>query len=163
MTNADTKTSVATFAAGCFWSVEETFRQVKGVVDVVVGYTGGTTLHPTYEQVCTGTTGHAEAVRVSYNPLVVSYQELLWVFFEHHTPTTKNRQGPDIGHQYRSAIFYHTDSERQKAEKIITELTNKKRFSGRMVTELVPAEVFWRAEEYHQHYLQKHSLAVCPA
>lgn len=142
----------ATFAAGCFWGVEAAFRRLPGVTDVVVGYTGGTVENPTYEMVCTGKTGHAEAVRVTYDPSKVSYEELLSFFFSIHDPTTKNRQGPDVGSQYRSAIFYHTPEQEKAARAFI---------KGKIVTEVVPAGPFYKAEEYHQRYHQKHG-GSCP-
>ena len=151
----------ATFAAGCFWGVEPAFRQIKGVLDVQVGYTGGTTSHPTYEQVCSHTTGHAEAVEVIYDPSVVSYERLLDVFWTIHNPTTPNRQGPDVGSQYRSAIFYHSDAQRQAAEHSKAALEQSHRFKQPIVTEITPAPAFWRAEEYHQRYHEKHG-GVCP-
>jgi peptide-methionine (S)-S-oxide reductase len=151
----------ATFAAGCFWGVEAAFRQVPGVVDTAVGYTGGSVPNPTYEDVCTDRTGHAEAVRVEFDPARVSYDRLLEVFWENHDPTTKNRQGPDMGTQYRSAIFFH-DAEQEKAA---SESRNRLEKSGRyrrpVVTEIVPAKEFWQAEEYHQRYLEKRGLAHC--
>ena len=151
----------ATFGAGCFWGVEETFRRVEGVTDVAVGYSGGHLKDPTYEQVCTDRTGHAEVVQVEYDPARVSYDELLSVFWECHDPTTRNRQGPDIGTQYRSVIFYHDEAQKAAA------LASKERLeaSGRhrrpVVTEIVPAAPFYRAEEYHQRYLEKHWGAGC--
>lgn len=145
----------ATFAAGCFWGVERAFRQVPGVVEVVSGYTGGHTSNPTYEQVCTGSTGHAEAVLVTYNPAIVSYETLLHVFWSIHDPTQLNRQGPDIGTQYRSAIFYHDEEQRTRAESSMRELEESGRLRSAVVTELTLAGPFWRAEEYHQRYLDK--------
>jgi peptide-methionine (S)-S-oxide reductase len=151
----------ATFAAGCFWHVEAMFRRVPGVVDTRVGYTGGSRANPTYRQVCTGTTGHAEAVRVIFDPARVGYEELLRVFWEGHDPTTRNRQGPDVGSQYRSAIFYHTDEQRLRAERSRDLLQTSGRYVGRpIVTEIIPAGTFWEAEEYHQRYFEKHG-AVC--
>jgi peptide-methionine (S)-S-oxide reductase len=151
----------ATFAAGCFWGVEAAFRQVPGVVDTAVGYTGGSLPNPTYEDVCTDRTGHAEAVRVEFDPSRVSYGELLDVFWGNHDPTTKNRQGPDVGTQYRSAIFFH-DAEQ---EKVASESRNRQEKSGKfrrpIVTEIVPEKEFWRAEDYHQRYLEKRGLAHC--
>jgi peptide-methionine (S)-S-oxide reductase len=151
----------ATFAAGCFWGVEAAFRQVPGVVDTAVGYTGGSLPNPTYEDVCTDRTGHAEAVQVEFDPSRVSYGELLDVFWGNHDPTTKNRQGPDVGTQYRSAIFFH-DAEQ---EKVASESRNRQEKSGKfrrpIVTEIVPEMEFWRAEDYHQRYLEKRGLAHC--
>jgi peptide-methionine (S)-S-oxide reductase len=151
----------STFAAGCFWGVEAAFRQAKGVKSTAVGYTGGQTADPTYEQVCTGRTGHAEAVQVEFDPHETSYDELLEVFWQNHDPTQLNRQGPDVGSQYRTAIFYHTPEQQSAA------LASKERLqaSGKqrraIVTEIVPAAEFYRAEEYHQQYLEKRGLAHC--
>lgn len=155
----DANTARATFAAGCFWGVESTFRAVPGVLDVAVGYTGGRTEHPSYEQVCTGRTGHAEAVDVTYDPSRVSYEDLLAVFFENHDPTTPNRQGPDVGEQYRSAIFVHSPEQEKAARDRIAALTAEKRFRRPIVTEIAPAGPFWRAEEYHQRYFEKRGIA----
>ncbi|HMC43580.1 MAG TPA: peptide-methionine (S)-S-oxide reductase MsrA [Acidimicrobiales bacterium] len=149
----------ATFAAGCFWGVEDTFRQVPGVLDVTVGYTGGSTEHPTYEQVCSHRTGHAEAVLVAFDPAKVSYDELLDVFWPMHDPTTLNRQGPDVGSQYRSAIFVH-DEAQEKAAHASREHAQP-RFRRPIVTEITPASTFWPAEEYHQRYFAKHGIAGC--
>lgn len=151
----------ATFAAGCFWGVEEAFRQVEGVVSTAVGYEGGSTPNPTYEDVCTDRTGHAEAVEVDYDPARVSYENLLDVFWQIHDPTTLNRQGPDVGTQYRSAIFYHTPE--QRAAAIASKERQGKRGQDRrpIVTAIVPASTFYRAEEYHQRYLEKRGEASC--
>ncbi|MGB9587454.1 MAG: peptide-methionine (S)-S-oxide reductase MsrA [Armatimonadota bacterium] len=151
----------ATFAAGCFWGVEAAFRKVKGVVRTEVGYTGGITENPTYEDVCTGKTGHAEAVQVEYDPSEVSYEELLDVFWSIHDPTTRNQQGVDIGSQYRSAIFYHTAEQRHLAVESKKRLQESGKFDRPIVTEIVPASTFWRAEEYHQCYLEKKGLGKC--
>jgi len=151
----------ATFAAGCFWGVEAAFRQVKGVVNTAVGYTGGRTEHPTYEQVCTHTTGHAEAVQVEYDPAQVSYEQLLDVFWTIHDPTTKDRQGPDVGSQYRSAVFTHTPQQQAAAEAFKATLERNKRFARPIVTEVTPAAAFWRAEDYHQRYAEKHGGVQC--
>ena len=151
----------ATFAAGCFWGVEATFRALPGVTSTRVGYTGGLTQEPTYKQVCTGTTGHAEAVEVTYDPAQVSYDDLLKVFWENHDPTTLNRQGPDFGTQYRSAIFYHDEQQRDVAHRSRQEQEKSGRFSRPIVTEIVPATTFWEAEDYHQQYLEKRGLASC--
>jgi peptide-methionine (S)-S-oxide reductase len=151
----------AAFAAGCFWGVEAAFRQVPGVVETQVGYTGGHMDHPTYEQVCTDRTGHAEAVEVTYDPDRVSYQDLLRVFWEIHDPTTPNRQGPDVGSQYRSAIFFHGGEQKRMAEASRAALDRSGRFRRPIVTEVLPAQTFWRAEEYHQRYLEKHGRASC--
>ncbi len=156
------KTERATFAAGCFWGVEEVFRQVPGVVDTEVGYTGGTTDDPTYKDVCSDTTGHAEAVQVEYDPEKVSYDELLDVFFANHDPTTPNRQGPDVGSQYRSAIFVHDEDQEQAALAAKRRLEEEGRFSRPVVTQIVPATAFWPAEEHHQRYFQKRGIpATC--
>ncbi len=147
--------ATATFAAGCFWGIERSFRQVKGVTDAEVGYTGGSTKNPTYEDVCTGRTGHAEAVRVEFDPAQVSYEELLDVFWRIHDPTQLNRQGPDIGSQYRSAIFFHDGEQEQAAQASKKKLEQSGAASRPIVTEIVPAATFWRAEDYHQRYLDK--------
>ncbi len=149
-------TATAIVAGGCFWGVEHLMRQLKGVISTDVGYTGGTTANPTYRQVCTGTTGHAEAVRVVFDPAVVSYQDLLRYFFRLHDPTTRNRQHNDRGTQYRSAIFYLDDHQREVAEKVRAEVDRSGRWNHRVVTEIVPASTFWKAEAYHQDYLEKH-------
>lgn len=156
---AQTKTEKATFAAGCFWGVEAEFRRIKGVVATSVGYCGGNAKNSSYEEVCTGRTGHAESVQVEYDPSKVSYEGLLKVFWKIHDPTTLNRQGPDIGTQYRSAIFYHNEEQKQAAIKSKEEL--QKKYKDKIVTEIVRAAPFNRAEEYHQRYLEKRGLAVC--
>ncbi|MFP4546229.1 MAG: peptide-methionine (S)-S-oxide reductase MsrA [Methanomassiliicoccales archaeon] len=144
---------VATFGAGCFWGVESTFRRVKGVLATEVGYMGGTMENPTYRDVCTGMTGHAEVVQVTYDPGKVSYDDLLEVFWRAHDPTTKDRQGPDVGTQYRSVIFYHDEDQRERAERSKREV--QERLRGRVVTTIEPASTLWRAEEYHQRYFEK--------
>jgi peptide-methionine (S)-S-oxide reductase len=149
----------ATFAAGCFWQVEADFRQVEGVTRTTAGYMGGTLDRPTYEDVCTDRTGHAEAVEVEFDPQKVSYEQLLEVFWAGHDPTQLNRQGPDIGTQYRSAIFVH-DQEQERAARASKERAQE-RFDRRVVTEIVPAATFWPAEDYHQRYLEKRGLASC--
>jgi len=149
----------ATFAAGCFWQIEVEFRNTEGVTDAIVGYTGGDVSDPSYEQVCTGSTGHAEACEVRFDPDLVSYEQLLAVFWRIHDPTQLNRQGPDIGSQYRSAIFFH--SPEQESEAIASREQAQKRFPGPIVTEIVPATHFWPAEEYHQRYLEKRGVASC--
>jgi peptide-methionine (S)-S-oxide reductase len=146
---------VATFAAGCFWGVEETFRKVKGVKYTQVGYTGGDFADPTYKDVCGGQTGHAEAVEVIFDPTVVSYDKLLDLFWAMHDPTTPNRQGPDVGSQYRSAIFYHTDKQENAALAAKINLQKSGQYKKGIVTEIVPAGRFYRAEEYHQQYIEK--------
>ncbi len=151
----------ATFGAGCFWGVEATFRQTPGVLSTQVGYMGGKTDHPTYEDVCSDETGHAEVVEVTYDPAIVSYNTLLDIFWQNHNPTTLNRQGPDIGTQYRSAIFYHNPEQQQLAEASKKKWDSSGTFSRPIVTEITPAGSFWRAEEYHQQYLEKRGLASC--
>ena len=151
----------ATFAAGCFWGVEAAFRQVAGVKSTAVGYTGGHTENPTYEQVCTDRTGHAEAVEVEYDPAQVSYDQLLAVFWTNHDPTQLNRQGPDPGSQYRSAIFYHTAEQHAAADASQQQLAESGKFARPIVTQIVPAAEFYRAEEYHQQYLEKSGQASC--
>jgi peptide-methionine (S)-S-oxide reductase len=145
----------ATFAAGCFWGVEEAFRQVKGVVSTAVGYTGGSFNNPRYEDVCSGKTGHAEAMEIEYDPSRVSYDELLTVFWENHDPTTLNRQGPDIGTQYRSAIFFHTPEQKAAAIASKENLQKSGRYKNPISTEITPASQFYRAEDYHQQYVEK--------
>jgi peptide-methionine (S)-S-oxide reductase len=151
----------ATFAAGCFWGVEETFRPVKGVHSTRVGYSGGTLPNPTYQDVCTDRTGHAEAVEVEFDPAEVSYRDLLKVFWEMHDPTTLNRQGPDAGSQYRSAIFFHTPEQEAAARVSKEELERSGRHRRPIVTEILPAAEFWPAEEYHQCYLAKRGQTHC--
>ena len=151
----------ATFGAGCFWGIEAAFRNVKGVKTTAVGYSGGTLKNPTYEDVCTGLTGHAEVVQVSYDQAEVSYQELLDVFWEIHDPTTLNRQGPDVGTQYRSAIFFHTPEQEAAARASKENLEASRRYQRPVVTEITPASEFYRAEEYHQQYLEKRGQAHC--
>jgi peptide-methionine (S)-S-oxide reductase len=153
--------ATATFGAGCFWGIEEAFRRVPGVLDTAVGYMGGHLANPTYEDVCTDQTGHAEVVQVTYDPQRVSYPQLLDVFFQVHDPTTPNRQGPDVGSQYRSAVFTHDDAQRAAAEAAIQALDARGRFRRPIVTQVVPAGDFWRAEEYHQRYLQKRGRSSC--
>lgn len=151
----------ATFGAGCFWGVEAAFRQVAGVTATAVGYLGGTMQNPTYKDVCTGRTGHAEVVEVTYDPARVSYEDLLDVFWTNHNPTTLNRQGPDVGTQYRSAIFYRSDAQRDAAIASKGALEKSGKFKQPVVTEITPATAFYVAEEYHQQYLQKRGLASC--
>jgi len=148
-----------TFAAGCFWGVEEAFRQVKGVVSTAVGYTGGSFKDPTYKDVCSGKTGHAEAVEIEYDPSRVSYEELLSVFWENHDPTTLNRQGPDIGAQYRSAIYVHTPEQKAAAIASKVNLQKSGRYKNPISTEITPASQFYRAEDYHQQYVEKRGSA----
>jgi peptide-methionine (S)-S-oxide reductase len=151
----------ATFGAGCFWGVETAFRRVPGVLDTAAGYMGGTSDSPTYRDVCTGTTGHAEVVEVIFDPARVSYERLLDVFFTIHDPTTPGRQGVDIGTQYRSAIFYHTAEQKAAVESFRERVDKSGRFRRPVVTEIVPARTFWRAEEYHQRYHEKHGGSGC--
>ena len=151
----------ATFGAGCFWGVEETFRQVPGVVETTVGYLGGHTKNPTYQDVCTDETGHAEVVQVKYDPAKVSYDQLLDVFWSNHDPTTLNRQGPDWGKQYRSAIFFHTPEQEREARASKDKMQASGRFRRPIVTEITPASTFYPAEEYHQKYLAKRGLSHC--
>lgn len=154
-------TETATFAAGCFWGIEQRFRQVPGVLDVIVGYTGGSVKNPTYQMVCSHSTGHAEAVQISFDPAQVSYEELLNVFWNCHTPTQLNRQGPDIGTQYRSAIFYHTETQKKLAESTKLALDKSGKFHTPIVTQIAPSEIFYKAEEYHQRYFEKHGGGHC--
>jgi peptide-methionine (S)-S-oxide reductase len=153
----------ASFAAGCFWGVEAALQQIRGVVATTAGYCGGTTENPTYQEVCSGTTGHAETVLVEFDPAQVSYDELLVVFWNSHDPTQLNRQGPDMGTQYRSAIFYHSPGQQAAALASKEKLAGSSRFQRPIVTEIVAASTFYPAEEYHQHYLQKRGLASCHA
>jgi peptide-methionine (S)-S-oxide reductase len=152
---------LATFGAGCFWGVEATFRAQAGVLDAAVGYEGGTLVNPTYHDVCNGDTGHAEVVQVTYDPATITYERLLEVFFANHDPTTLNRQGPDAGTQYRSVIFTHSPQQRTAATSAIAALETAKRFRRPIVTAIVPAQTFNRAEEYHQRYLEKQGLKHC--
>jgi peptide-methionine (S)-S-oxide reductase len=155
------KTELATFAAGCFWGVEATYRQVEGVLKTQVGFTGGRTKNPTYKDVCTKDTGHAEAIQLSYDPSRVSYEQLTEIFFKMHDPTQKNRQGPDVGSQYRSAIFYHSEEQKAVAEGLKEKLQREKYKSRPIVTEIVPATEFYEAEEYHQQYFEKFGMHPC--
>jgi len=157
-TNATT-TQVATFAAGCFWGVEAAFRAIPGVLDVAVGYEGGHTEQPTYRDVCTDRTGHAEVVQVTFDPARVGYERLLEEFWSLHDPTTVNRQGPDVGTQYRSAIFYHSDEQRTQAEAAKAREDGSGRHRRPIATQIVPAQPFYRAEEYHQRYFEKNGIA----
>jgi peptide-methionine (S)-S-oxide reductase len=152
-------TEKATFGAGCFWGVEEIFRKLKGVTSTAVGYAGGTKENPTYEDVCSDETGHAEVVQVEFDPSQVSYDDLLDIFWLNHNPTTLNRQGPDIGTQYRSAIFYHSPEQKAAAEKSKIDMSG--RLNRPVVTQIEPAGKFWRAEEYHQRYLEKRGQSHC--
>lgn len=149
----------ATLGAGCFWGVEATYRRLAGVKSTAVGYMGGKLKNPTYKDVCTDSTGHAEVLEVTFDPEVISYHDILEVFWDNHNPTTLNRQGPDVGTQYRSAIFYHTPE--QEAEARASRDAAQARFPRPIVTEITPATDFWRAEEYHQQYLEKRGLSQC--
>ncbi|UCC23764.1 MAG: peptide-methionine (S)-S-oxide reductase MsrA [Planctomycetota bacterium] len=157
--NADSRIEKATFAAGCFWGVEAAFSKLNGVKSTTVGYTGGHLQNPTYQQVCSHKTGHAEAVLITYDPNIVSYEKLLEVFWVVHDPTALNRQGPDVGSQYRSAIFYHNQDQRIAAEN--SKQNAQTRFTKPIVTEITPATEFYKAEEYHQRYLEKKGLNSC--
>lgn len=154
---------LATFAAGCFWGVEVLFRQVKGVISTQVGYTGGSYQNPTYQDVCSGKTGHAEAIQIEFDPSVASYEDLLMIFWSNHNPTTINQQGPDIGEQYRSAVFFHNPEQEKTANELKEKLQNNaiKQFGNKIVTQIVPASKFFKAEEYHQLYLEKNGYAQC--
>jgi peptide-methionine (S)-S-oxide reductase len=151
----------ATFGAGCFWGVEARFRQVPGVLDTAVGFMGGSKDNPSYQEVCTDRTGHAEVVQVTFDPATVTYVQLLKVFWEVHDPTQLNRQGPDVGTQYRSAIFFHNEQQKTAAEAALRELEASGAYTEPIATEIVPAGTFWRAEEYHQRYLEKRGLGRC--
>lgn len=151
----------ATFAAGCFWGVEATFRQLPGVLSTRVGYTGGQLPNPTYKDVCTDRTGHAEAVEVDYDPAKISYEQLLSIFWDNHDPTQLNRQGPDWGTQYRSAIFFHTPEQESAANSSKQALEKSGRWAKKIVTQIVPAKTFYEAEDYHQQYLEKRGMASC--
>lgn len=159
--NLPSMQDIATFAAGCFWGVEETFLQTPGVLTTEVGYAGGTVKDPTYDMVCTGSTGHAEAVQVTFDPEKVSFEDLLKIFFENHDPTTKNRQGPDVGDQYRSAIFFHTADQEIAAKNTMSTLDQSGKFKRSIVTQVSPFTNFYPAEEYHQQYLRKNGLGSC--
>ncbi len=151
----------AIFAAGCFWGVEDAFRLTNGVLETEVGYTGGNKENPTYEEVCTGKTHHAEAVRVVFDPQIISFEDLVRKFFTIHNPTTLNSQGPDHGSQYRSAIFYKDDSQKEVSERVKIELEKNHAWPGPIVTEITPAQTFYKAEEYHQKYFLKNGGGVC--
>ena len=153
--------ALAIFAAGCFWGVEEAFREIPGVIATTVGYTGGTMKNPTYQDVCSGRTGHAEALEVEFDPARVSYLELLAMFWKSHDPTTLNRQGPDVGSQYRSAIFYHDAEQEKEARESKALLEKEKIFKRPIVTEITPATEFYRAEDYHQRYFERRGIRSC--
>lgn len=155
------KTELATFGAGCFWGVEEAFRRLHGVVDTQVGYEGGATKNPSYQEVCTDRTGHVEVVQVEFDPTQVRYEQLLDLFWSSHNPTQVNRQGPDVGTQYRTVIFYHTPEQQAIAEASKKALDESGRFSRPIATKIEPAQTFYRAEEYHQRYLAKRGLDSC--
>ena len=150
------RTEIATLAGGCFWCLEAIFREVAGVEDVVSGYTGGATVNPTYQEVCTNTTGHAEAVQITFSPSKISYRAILQIFFSVHDPTTLNRQGEDVGTQYRSSIFYHNDGQRAIAEALIKELNEARLWDEPIVTQVVPLGKFYLAEDYHREYFSRH-------
>ncbi len=158
--NQSVSSEIATLAGGCFWCLDGAFSQIEGVDRVVAGYTGGSTINPSYEQVCSGTTGHAEAVQVTFNPTKISYRQILEIFFSVHDPTTLNRQGADIGTQYRSAIFYQNESQRTDAEGLIKELEKSRTWKNPIVTQLSKLDKFYPAEEYHQNYLENHPEAA---
>ena len=151
----------ATFGAGCFWGVEATFRSIPGVVSTLVGYCGGKTDNPTYKDVCTDTTGHAEAVEITFDPAQLPYEQLLETFWKLHDPTTPNRQGPDVGSQYRSVIFFHSPAQEAAARATRERLDKSGKFRNPVVTQIVPAAPFYKAEDYHQRYLEKRGLASC--
>lgn len=155
------KLELADFGGGCFWGVEELFRTIPGVTKTTVGYEGGLVDNPTYEQVCSHTTGHAEVVQIQFDPTKVTYDKLLDAFFEHHDPTQLNKQGFDVGDNYRSVVFYHSDTQKEQAESKIAELAQSGKYKSPIVTQIVPAKTFWHAEDYHQKYLQKRNLGVC--
>lgn len=162
--NMNNNLAVATFGNGCFWCTEAIFQQLKGVESVYPGYTGGSVKNPSYREVCTGTTGHAEAIQIKYDPSVISYRELLDIFFYTHDPTTLNRQGNDVGTQYRSAIFYHNEDQKAAAEKIISQLTAEKVYDDPIVTEVTAMDVFYMAEDYHKnYYLNNKNQGYCRA
>ncbi len=159
--NSSPPTEKATFAAGCFWGVEALFQKVPGVISTQVGYTGGQTINPTYQEVCTNTTGHAEAIEIEFDPNQISYEKLLQIFWDNHNPTTLNRQGVDIGSQYRSVIFYHNEQQAKIARQSKNNLENSGKFNQPIVTEIIPATRFFPAEEYHQNYCNKHGKNHC--
>ncbi len=158
---ANKKWQIATFGAGCFWGVEETFRKLKGVKESMVGYCGGMLDNPTYEDVCSGITGHAESVQVTFDPNETTYEQLLEAFWHCHNPMSLNRQGPDVGTQYRSVIFYHNAEQKSAAEKSKQVLEKNGKYPNKIVTQIVPAVTFYRAEEYHQQYLSKRGSGAC--
>ena len=157
--NTNHSNEITTLGGGCFWCLEPIFQDLRGVEDAVVGYAGGQTKSPSYQQVCTGATGHAEVVQITFNPEIISFREILEVFFSVHNPTTPNRQGADVGTQYRSVILYHNTQQKEIAEEVITELNQQGLWEQPIVTEVVPLETFYTAEEYHQEYYQKNPWA----
>ena len=161
MAENDAHWETATFGAGCFWGVEAAFRRVEGVVETAVGYSGGHYDNPTYRDVCSGRTGHAEVVQVKFDPEKVSYEDLLGVFWKSHDPTQVNRQGPDVGYQYRSVVFFHTPEQEKAARASKDALERSGRYSRPIATSIEPARAFWKAEDYHQQYLEKRGLASC--
>ncbi len=161
MTYSNDKYEKATFGAGCFWGVEDAFMQLEGVIETTVGYLGGTLKNPSYKDVCTDKTGHAEVVQIIFDPSKVSYEQLLELFWKIHNPTQLNRQGPDVGTQYRSAIFYHNEAQKQMAEKSKEALVQSGKYDRPVVTEITPASTFYKAEEYHQEYLKKNGRSSC--
>lgn len=162
-TTAPVKEEVAIFAMGCFWGPELKYSKIPGIIDADVGYIGGKLDNPTYKQVCTGATEHAEAVRIRFNPAIISYQQLVDLFFTWHDPTQVNRQGPDIGTQYRTAIFYTSPEQQKLAEATKAKLEGEKKFRRPIATQIVAASTFWKAEEYHQDYLKKQGMDYCPS
>lgn len=156
--NGSSRTEVATLGGGCFWCLEPVYEELRGVEKVESGYSGGSVPDPTYRQVCTGTTGHAEVVQVTFDPEVVSFREILEVFFTIHDPTTLNRQGADVGTQYRSAIFYHSDEQRETAEEVISDIEAEGVWSAPIVTEVTPFDTYYRAEDYHQEYFRNNGF-----
>ena len=154
-------TERATFGAGCFWGVEETFRKLNGVTSTAVGYAGGNKDNPSYEDVCSDKTGHAEVVQLEFDPSQISYDQILDIFWSNHNPTTLNRQGPDVGTQYRSVIFYHSPEQKAAAEKAKQKIAESGKFNRPIVTQIEPTPKFWRAEEYHQRYLEKRGQSHC--
>lgn len=155
------QTDLATFGAGCFWGVQASFEALEGVIETTAGYAGGHTDNPTYEQVCRGNSGHAEVIQIKFNPAIINYETLITHFFNLHDPTTRNQQGPDIGTQYRSVIFYHTSEQQQLANTMIDKLNVTDTFKQPIVTEVVASAPFYPAEDYHQHYLAKRSASSC--
>lgn len=161
MTQSKHLAVTATFAAGCFWGVEDVFRKTKGVISTTVGYTGGHFENPKYNEVCSGRTGHAESVQIEFDPEIVSYEKLLGIFWANHNPTTLNEQGPDVGSQYRSAIFYHNDDQKNTAGNLKEKLDNSGTFGSPIVTEIAKASTFYKAEDYHQQYFEKGNVGQC--